>query len=159
MFLCAAELKLFLCSSYGCEAPTLSEDLSNGQQAPAHHHVLQLSLELLANPKVCNCRPNIYKFVSLTPQMSVFVTFHPYSRTYASLWQLSGCSSSGMCIRQQTVTFLHLQTFACRGRQRKRNKQNRAWVREPPHSWMMQTRALEGWSQRGTPLNSNSIFL
>lgn len=54
--------------------------------------------------------------------MSVFVTFHPYWRTYAWLQQLTGCSSSGVCIQRWAVTFLHLERFACRGRQRKRNK-------------------------------------
>lgn len=123
MFLCAAlfALKLFLCNSRRCDAPTLSEDLSDGQQAPGNHHVLQLGLELLANPKVCNCRQNISKFVSLAAYMSVFVTVHPDWRTYASLWRLSGCSSSGVCIQPQAGAFLHLRTFACRGRQKQRD--------------------------------------
>lgn len=57
-------LKLFHDNSCRCDAPTLSEDLSDGEQAPRNHHVLQLGLELLANAKVCNCRQNIFEFVS-----------------------------------------------------------------------------------------------
>lgn len=65
-------------NSVACDAPTLSEDLSDGEQAPRNHHVLQLGLELLAYPEVCNCRQNIFKFVSFTPKMSTVVIFYPY---------------------------------------------------------------------------------
>lgn len=56
-------------------APTFSEDLSDGEQAPRDHNVLQLCFELLANPKVCNCRQNIFEFVLLTPKMFVCDNF------------------------------------------------------------------------------------